>query len=415
MLRKILLIFSVFLLSFHETSGQECSLDHFVQTGLANNPLLKDISNQVKLNRFDSLIARAAYLPKVNFNSQLYYAPTISGWGYSDAITNGQTLQGTVGISQEIFNKKTREANFRKYGITGMNLDNAVRITENDLRRAITAQYLATYAAFRELDFQRQTLRTLHLEEEILAQWVEHGIYPRTDLLSLKIEILSLEQSMHDLDIQYAREFSNLNLICGIDDTTSCQLSLPDLKPAAITNVENLPDFKKYFYDSLQIRNEQVLIDRQYKPSVSWFSDAGILSSDPQTVYKNFGLSAGISMTLPVYDGHQRQLNQSKLKTSEESRKMYSDYYRFRYNAHIRLLQDELAKVGLQVKESDKFVATVAELISQEKQLLNTGTFRITDYILALKNLIDAKHSSLNYQIRVQYLINEINLYKNDN
>ena len=51
-------------------------------------------------------------------------------------------------------------------------------------------------------------------------------------------------------------------------------------------------------------------------------------------------------------------------------------------------------------------------LVAQERAELNSGTLTITDYILALRNLIAAMHEGVQYQIRAQYILNEINFWR---
>ena len=72
-------------------------------------------------------------------------------------------------------------------------------------------------------------------------------------------------------------------------------------------------------------------------------------------------------------------------------------------------LQDELAKTGKLLRENKKQISLVQELVDAEKVLLNAGSLPITDYVLALKNLIEATHAGLLYEIRTQYILNELN------
>lgn len=406
-------VFLVFLLIIHiEVNGQEHSLEFYIGEGTGNNPVLKDLSNRIRSNQYDSLIARATYLPQVNFNSMVMYAPVVNGWGYSDVITNGQQLIGTINVNQQIFNSKTREANYRKLGLENSSLENARSISTNELKKAITAQYLAAYSAMTESRFQGNILSTLKEMEKVLQMWVEKGIYRQTDYLSLKVEIMQLDRNIRDLEMQYRREFSNLNQICGISDTTLYKLSLPAVSEMMNQAPGNSPLFKRFMIDSLKIQAEKLLIDRRYKPNVSWFSDGGMVNNEPAYIYQNLGVSFGLSMTLPVYDGNQRKLNYGKLRVEEETRRNYLDFFKTQYNARLRQLGDELERVRSLAVDNEKQVDLLKQLVEQEKVLLNSGSLSITDYILALKNLIVAVHDGVQYQIRAQYILNEINFLK---
>ena len=408
--RSLLLLF--LFLSCNFIHGQDRSLDYYLKTGIANSPVLKDISNQIQANQYDSLVARAAYLPQVSFNAMLMYAPVVNGWGYSDVITNGQQMIGTVNVNQQIFNKKTRETNYRKYGIQGMSLENSRKISISELKKAITAQYLAAYAAFMEKKYQVEILNTLYNHEKILGKFVESGTYRQTYYLSLKVEIMSLERNTRDLDMQFRREYANLNQICGVRDTAVSALGLPSVEENAGSGPAASPLFKRFYYDSLQILNERELVDRRYKPSVSWFSDGGMVNNLPEEIYKNIGISFGMSLGLPLYDGNQRKYQYGRIKSMEDTRKNYQDFFRFQYEAQLRQLKEELDKTRISASGTQDQIALITELIAQDKAMLNIGSLSITDFIIALKSLTEARHNSILYQIRAEYIMNEINFLK---
>ncbi|MCX6287625.1 MAG: TolC family protein [Bacteroidetes bacterium] len=404
--------FLLLLLSSCYSFGQDHSLEYYISQGVDNNPVLKDLTNQIRSNQYDSLITRATYLPQVNFNAHMMYAPVVNGWGYSDVITNGQQLSGTLNVNQQIFNKKSREVNYQKIWLENRTLDNSRSLSINELKKVITAQYLTAYSAIMESEFQQQILSTLKEEEKVLGMWVQKGTYRQTDYLSVRVEIIQLERNIRNLEFQYRKEFSNLNVICGISDTTIYKLSLPAIEEILKRSPENSVFFRKFVIDSLKIRTEQLLIDRKYKPTVNWFSDGGLINNEPAYIYQNFGVSFGMSLSLPVYDGNQRKLNYSKLRVEEETRKNYQDFFSTQYNMQLKQLKDELENLRFMARDNEKQIEVVKMLVAQERAELNSGSLTITDYILALKNLIDATHEGVIYQIRAQYILNEINFWK---
>ena len=406
------ILFLFILLGCRFSFAQDHSLQYYISAGVANNPLLKDLSNQIKSNQYDSLITRASYLPQVNFNAMMMYAPVVNGWGYSDVITNGQQLAGTLNVNQQIFNKKTREINYQKIGLENLSLENSRDLNVNELKKAITAQYLSAYSALQESQYQLEILSTLKEEELVLKMWVQKGTYRQTDYLTVKVEIIQLERNIRNLELLYRKEFSNLNVICGLTDTAHIRLSLPSIEEILKQSPGNSLFFKKFAIDSLKIQTEKLLIDRKYKPVVNWFSDGGLINNEPAYLYQNFGISFGMSLSLPVYDGNQRKYNYSKLRIQEETRRNYRDFVRAQYDAQLKQLKEELDNVRLQAVDNDRQVEVVKMLVAQERAELNSGTLTITDYILALKNLIEALHEGVQYQIRAQYILNEINFWK---
>jgi outer membrane protein TolC len=393
------------------SNAQISSLDDFIRAGIAGSPLLKDMNNQIRMNSADSLIIKANTLPRINFSGLMMYAPVINDYGYSEAITNGGNLISTVSVSQNIFNKKTFEAQYSKLGLQNQSVNNSIIRSEKDLKKAITDQYLDAYESSVVIGFGQSLLNSSKNEEALLRQMVEKGIYHQTDYLAFLVELQTLELELINLQTQYRKTLSNLCLLAGVSDTGTVELSLPDLHPAVPKN-QLSPFFHRFRIDSLQLLNEKTIIDRSYKPVISWMTDAGLVNNDPTLIYKNLGLSIGISMTFPIYDGNQRQLSYRKLQISEETRKGYEDYFRQQYDGHLLQLNDELKRTKEIVPRLKQQYALAESIVRQDKELLNIGGFSVTDFVIAVKNLVTIKQNLNQYEIKVLRLINEINYWE---
>ena len=336
-------------------------------------------------------------------------SPVINGYGYSDVITNGQNLTSTMNVSQSVFQKKTLDAQYSRFGIQNQAITNMSKLTVNDLKKTITDQYLSTCIVWLEKSTDIDLLKTNKDEDDILKQLVVRGLYRQTDYLAFHIETESLSIRITSLDIQYRRELSALKTLCGIQDTALYLVSLPDLNYKPLMTSISSPLFMRFTIDSLKIQNERLLLDRRYKPEIKWFSDAGLINNEPKFLYQNFGISLGVSLTLPIYDGNQHKLNDEKLKSSEDTRKNYEDFFRHQYDQQLRQLNDELNTTQELTGQMMKQVDLFHELIREDQLLLNRGEISITDYITAMKNLITAQMELNQSRIKQLQVINEIN------
>jgi outer membrane protein TolC len=164
-------------------------------------------------------------------------------------------------------------------------------------------------------------LNSLEEQEVILRQLTQNGIYKQTDYLTFKVELQARRILLKEMQIQYSSELSALKNLCGLSDTATYDLIIPELTVNLPVNPSASTHFLRFRFDSLSIQNEKILLDRNYKPVVNWFADAGLVNNQPELIYKNFGASLGFSFSLPVYDGNQRKLNYEKLRNTEETRK----------------------------------------------------------------------------------------------
>jgi len=286
--------------------NQSRTLDFYLDAGIHNSPLLKDYNNQINSALIDSLLIRSSQMPQVEASSQLLYAPVYGNFGYDEIATNGGNYQGLIGVSQNIFNKKVLNNKFQSVNIQRQTANNESRISIADLKRVITEQYLAAYADYNELAFNKSFLEFGYKENEIIRKFVSQGLCKQTDYLSLQIETQTQEILVNQLTSRFEKDLRQLNQLCGINDSGLYRLTLPVITIAGSQDIDNLPLFVKYRLDSLRIENEKAAIDLKYKLKMNWFADAGFLTSTPWNFYQHFGYSAGVNLSIPVYDGHQK-------------------------------------------------------------------------------------------------------------
>jgi len=408
---RILLVVSFFL-SFLPGRSQEQTLDYFLQQGIKNSPLIRDLNGQIRSNRIDSLLIKAMNKPRVEFRGYAFYAPVVNNFGYSEILTNIANLTSVMSVSQQLFNKKTVEANLLKTGIQKQSLANTVRLTENSLKKAITAVYLDAWSINSDISVNLELVSFAKEQAKILKSLTENGIYKQTDYLSFMFDLQGQELQVRELNLRFRKQISDLYILCGIRDTASFSPVKPELGNPSPSKQVLLPLFMRFYLDSLRITNENILIDRNYKPTVSWFSDAGLINNDPKVIYQNFGLSLGLNFTLPIYDGNQRKLNHQKRKSEEDIRAGYAEAFNREYHQQLQQFLDELDQTRALLPAVRSQVRNAELLVNQEKELVSKGSGSITDYLIAVKNYLSVRKSLNQYEVRLLQIQNEINYLK---
>lgn len=406
-------LFSTFIFLHIINAGfsQNNTLDYFLEQGLRNSPLLKDYQNQVQSNLLDSQRITAGYKPQVTGNSFNSYAPVINGFGYDKAITNGGTFSTLIGVNKSLVSKKNLDNQFENLRLQSETIVNSSKITEQDLKRIITEQYITAWSDMLQIEFNRGIFDLLKKEEAILKTLAEKNVYRQTDYLTFLVTLQQQDLLLKQLHIQFQNDFATLNYSCGIIDTTTVALKEPDISLPLLPGISSSVFFRQFTIDSLKLANSRTLIGFNYKPKVNMFADAGFNSSFEYRPYKNFGTSFGINIAVPIYDGRQRRLQYSKLDIAESTRNSYKDFFSSQYNQQIAQLKQQLAATDellVQINEQIKYSET---LITVNGKLLETGETKIADYIIAINNYLNAKNLlTQNTIVRLQ-LINQINYW----
>ncbi|HVN58157.1 MAG TPA: TolC family protein [Bacteroidales bacterium] len=389
--------------------GQVKSLQQFINDGLARSPLLKDLSNQVASLAYDSALVRALRKPQIEARSVLQYIPVYSGFGYDEVVTDHGNYQGAVGLSQDIFRRKETGNRLQAVNIERKSINNTSKISANELTKLITEQYLLALSAYNDYTFNSSFLVLLNTENEIVKQLASKGVYRQTDYISLLVETQTQGILVKQMRNDYSGSLKQLNALCGINDTSSIELIMPELSVKGSPDFLNSPSYRQYEIDSLRIANEKSAVDIRYRPKVSWFADAGFLSHDLMSFYSHFGYSAGISLSLPIYDGNQRKLEKQKLEIEENSRGNYRNNFRVKYIMETSRLTDEMNSEKSILSDLESQLKTSGELLRTLKSELESGLIQMTEYLVAVRNHRLINKSLSDSRIRILQIITELN------
>ena len=408
---KYRLIF-LFLFSHLVLSAQTHALDYYIDAGIKNSPLLKDYQTQMLSNGIDSLKVKATFKPQVGLIGQIYYTPNFIGYGYDAAVTNGGNYQAQVGVSQQLIMKRSKKTQFEGLDIQNKYLGNQTEISTLDLKKAITEQYIIAYKDYSLLKSVQQIMDLLSHEEEVLKPLVQRGIYAETDFLNVRMLIETQLLSYRQTKMLYRTDLYQLNILCGVEDTTMAELGKPDLPLPQTFDPYNSILLRQFRIDSLKFANRKNLVDLNYLPKLAAFGDAGLWTSDLPTAYKNFGAGIGLNFSMPLYDGKQRKMEYQKITLSSQVSHNYELFYRRQYQQQVQQLNEALRSTDELISETNNQLELAKQLIEMYKAQLDKGLVKITDLVLAVNNYIGFKSSLTQTSISRLQIINQLNYFK---
>jgi outer membrane protein TolC len=387
------------------------NLDYFMQNALANSPLLKEYESQLSSLTLDSKIFLASQKPQVNGISNNSYAPVIGGWGYDNAITNGQQLSALVSANKSLLNKKSIASQLESLQIQGQSAMNSSKISEQDIKKAVADQYITVFGEQLQLDFNNRVNNMLLKEDSILKKLTQDNVYKQSDYLAFAVTRQQQLLSTSQLQIQYNYDYAALNYLAGIVDTTITTLPDPQLLSATVGDFTSSLFYKQFELDSLKLANDRALVDVNYRAKINLFADAGYNSSLVYKPYKNLGTSIGVNISIPIYDGKQRKMQYSKIDIQERNRLFKKDFFAKQRRQQILQLVQQLNSTEQLIDQINKQIKYTETLITVNEKLLGTGDIRLTDFILSLNNYFTAKNLvTQNYITRLR-IINQLNYW----
>ena len=403
----LLLIYFVPAISF----SQHKDLDYYLANAVNNSPLLNEYRNNILTAGIDSALIVAANKYQVAGNGNAYVAPIINGFGYDKAITDGQHLSALIAVNKQVYNKRNLTLSFADIQLQKDSINNASRITEQDLKKTIIGQYITTYGDQLQIEFNNELHDLLTREEVILKRLTQKNVYKQVDYLSFLVTYQQQDLTSQQLEIQYKNDYATLNYLAGIFDTTVSKLAAPDIAVALNFITDTSAFFLKYTLDSLRLINNKSLIDLGYRPHINVYADGGFNSSLNFVPYKNFGNSVGINFVIPIYDGGQKKLQYSKIAIAERTRLRNKEFFQNQYYQQIAQLRQQLFAIEGLLGTINKQIRYIETLIDVNGKLLETGDIKMTDYVLALNNYITAKNLVVQNMISRYQVINQINYW----
>ena len=410
---KLKVFFILVLFSFKSFS-QEKDLRFYMEKAQTNSPLLKDLSNQIKSNSIDSLLNKANYKPQILGNLNANYAPIINGYGYDSAITNGQSVAGLVGLNQKIIGKGIINSQAESFQLLKESLVLNKRIASKDVNKLITAQYITASGSAEQIGYNQKMAALLKDEATILKKLTQNSIYKQTDYLVFLTTIKQQEFQVLQLQQQYQNDLGMLNYLSGETDTTFVNLKKPDIALKTIQTDTKSVFVKQFEVDSLKIINQNKLIDNAYKPSLSLLGDAGYFSSLSYQASKNLGFSVGLGLSIPIYDGNQKSLQHQKNETALATNLAYKANFNKQYQQQLLMLHQKLKQAIEIENQLQTQLQIVDALIEANKKLLLTGDAQITDFVIAIGNVITINNTISQNKINTLQLINEINYWSSN-
>ena len=367
-------------------------LDEFLLVARQSSPLLRATVNQIGQNRIDSLvrarqngvqvggIGAAVFYPSI---TKVVNGEKVQVLGYDNAVSNGGNFAAFAQATKPLFNQFQLQNDYQIIASQGLVLRNTGRLSALDLRRNITDQFLTAYAAETQLTFSRTLLAQLRQQDELLRQLVNGGIFKQTQYLSFYLSVRTQEVTVEQNRLAYRRELGTLRALAGVADTALVSIEAPT--PPTHRPLAGLlaPAQRQYTLDSLRLLLDRRAVDAYYRPRVSAVLDGGLQSSSykPVDLAHSVGIGTGLQLNLPIFDGHQRQLQYQRLELSEQSRRGYRQFLTVQRRQQYEQLE------GL-IRASDALLGRIREqvrvadaLVGAARQQLATGDVAILDYL----------------------------------
>lgn len=398
-------------------------LDYFLTKAAENSPALHEYSNLRSTNQVQKKLIAAQnsafqlsisgdylFAPYFNNNGDLVSTnPTPDAFGYDIGITNGGLYSAQINLERNILNGRALNALERQVQIQGETDQYDYNLEKQNLEKEVTEQYLNAYRFLLLSRLSDEVAANLRQQFKLTEELLEKGFADSQDYLLLKIELQSQLIARNDTRQQYRSSLYQLYALCGMQDTT-----VVDLEDTGLTPREMNPQsgfIRKYELDSLAAVNQQDIFETKYLPQVKLFTNTGLNAVELNNIEHKFGMSAGLSIALPILDGNQKSLTRQQNQIARNTIHAYRqfayhniDMQRKNLKARIKSLEQSIGALKGQIVDYRK-------LLDISVQQLRQGNVSMIDYLTLLRNFIDLRKNNIDMTISYQQEINNYNYW----
>lgn len=406
---RVFLLSMLFFSCFKISAQSKNTLSYFLATAQSNSPLLNDYNNQVISNRIDSLKLKATYGFIVTGEGTAGYSPNIKGWGYDSALTNGQSLFAGVRVAKEFISRNNLNTRLAGINASIAQVLAQKNISLQTLNKQIADQYIATYASQQQYNLSKEIIHLLDQEDIVLKKLTQAAVFKQTDYLTFKVTLQQNELTLEQQKADWQNNYSLLKYLSGIVDDTFEPVEKPSFNETLnSTSFDESMYAKAFQADSLKLSNDAKIIEYNYKPKITAFSDSGYQSSFTTTPYKNFGMSVGVGVTIPIYDGHQKKMLLQQNQLSLDTRKKYLEQTQRQYQQQILQVNNQMEQYDKMISKANEQITYAKTLVEANAKQLPTGDVRMVDFILSINNLLSLKGNIIQYNTTLFNLKNQL-------
>ena len=403
--------------------AQKHDLPYFLSQAQNNSASIKESENLVRLGDLQSQIIKAQntgfligatsdvlFAPFFDSNSkaiEITTTPSANAYGYDAGITNGGLYSAQINITKNLFNRSATQ----NLLLQNQLLSNSIALNSEDFRnnlvKNITDSYIAIYQLQLQEEFIIKTISDFDNRLKVVELLVKKGILLQSDYLLLQLDIENKNIELQQVQNSLQSSISTLQTLSGLDKISINKIELPVINELTSNDLAFYE--KKFENDRLQIVANQKVFENQYKPQISFYGNAGINAVEITDMYRKIGASAGLRLSIPIYDGHQRNVNAEQNRLRTENLEVY------KLNSGLQR-KNKLEELNRQITENDKAMQLLENQQKKYEQILEIykgklvqGQVSIVEYLSLMQNYKMSVYTKLQAQTNHWLLQSQLN------
>jgi outer membrane protein len=412
---KVLLLSAITVILFtnYAFTQEKLSLDTVIARVIRTHPGIEDAKQAMEVAAARIGLSESAYYPNIDASSSYSRIGPVAKFDFPGfgviKIYPEDNYSVSVNFRQMIydFGRTAKSIEVEKAGM--LLAEKGLDISRQYLAMAATASFYTLYFINSALSIKDEQLRTLNEHLDFVQKMKQTGSATEFEILTTRVKISSIESQKTDLLAMQQTQTSILNSLLGQSYNSSI---IPDV------NLENLgiePVTDSLLNQALSERNEMQMAVQQAEiaklqkefeksknnPSFNAFVTGGAKNGYVPELYKfqpNF--VAGVSFTLPVFDGYRERNNlliaQAKINSAQskiESEKLTITNEVIQAESELMSAGKKIDQYSIQADQADQAMELAKVSFRAGSitnlDLLTAETSAAESHLMLLKSKVD--------------------------
>ena len=413
------MLFMMALLSCLTISAQKkWTLDDCINYAIENNLTMRQARLTKKAVQENTKQSKAELFPSLSAstNHTVAYDPWVdSNLGDEKISLNKTSYFGSYNLSGKwtVWNGGKNINQLRSDRLTEQQAELDIEETSNSIQEEIAKVYIQALYTNEAINVNKESLEASKKNEERGQKMVEVGSLSKAELAQLTAQRATDEYNLVDIETKLAKYIVQLKQLLELLDDTGFDIAIPATPDEQA--LAPIPDLLSVYERSLQVRPEiknadlgvkqadlDIKIARaNYMPTVSLTGGVSTNTSSPnsikwgQQMKANFDLSAGVGVTVPIFDNRlaktsvnkaRIQREQALLDQRDERETLYDIIEDYWLDAQTNQQKFRAALVSVESEQKSY------DLLSEQFEL---GLKNIVELLTGKVNLLKAQQSKL--------------------
>ena len=439
-MKKGLIAIGLALMTMNATAQKKWTMQECIDYAMENNITLQKSKLQKQSATEDLKGSKAALLPSLSAstNQSVGYKPwrdtgvaTVTN-GTVNAKVDKSYYNGSYALNAQwtVWNGGKNTNTIKLNQIAEDEAELQTQETANTIQQRIAQIYTQILYLDESVKVNEQMLETAKKNEERGREMVNVGKMSKADLAQLTAQRATDEYNIVETRSQLLSYKLQLKQLLEITDETEFDVAIPEITDAMV--LEEIPTLQKVYEQALLTRPE---IERSklaikssdvslsiakagWLPSVSMTGSLGTSTNSLSNngwgnqMKTNFDAMAGVSVSVPIFDGRSTKTSVSKAKIQQQSAKLdlldqqktlYSDIQDYWLNAQTNQQKYRAASATVESEQQSY------DLLSEQFRL---GLKNIVELMTGKDNLLSAQQNQLQSKYQTIYNRQMLHFYE---